>query len=62
LNPPAGGIVLREPGAGWDRGRSTVNGKPAQWKNKELRIRRLPAQIRIEAATQPNNQPTNKTP
>ncbi|MFC5549325.1 discoidin domain-containing protein [Massilia aerilata] len=55
---PPGGIVLREPGAGWDRGRSTVNGKPAQWKNKELRIRTLPATVRIDAAIEPNNQPT----
>jgi hypothetical protein len=59
---PPGGIVLREPGAGWDRGRTTVNGKPARWKNKELRVRRLPAQVRIETAIELNNQPTNTTP
>jgi hypothetical protein len=55
---PPGGIVLREPGARWDRGRTTVNGKSVRWKNKELRIRTLPARIEIE----PNNQPKNKTP
>jgi hypothetical protein len=59
---PPGGIVLREAGAGWDRGRATVNGKPVQWKNKELRIRTLPATVRIDAAIEPNNQPKNKTP
>jgi hypothetical protein len=58
LTLPPGGIVLREPGTGWDHGRTTVNGKPARWNNKELRIRTLPAQVRIE----PNNQPPTKTP
>jgi hypothetical protein len=52
---PPGGIVLREPGAGWSRGRTTVNGKPARWHSngelRELRVQALPAQINIEPPT-----------
>jgi hypothetical protein len=61
---PPGGIVLRDPGAGWSTGRSTVNGKPVRWERhgavRELRVRTLPAQIRIEAAIASNNPPTGK--
>jgi hypothetical protein len=61
---PPGGIVLREPGAGWSAGRTTVNGKPARWKDKELRVRTLPAKVRIEATIDTTahrtEQPTDK--
>jgi hypothetical protein len=54
---PPGGIVLREPGAGWSLRRTTVNGKPARWRRngglRELRVQALPALITIE-------RPTNK--
>jgi hypothetical protein len=46
---PPGGIVLREAGAGWQHGRTTVNGKPARWQGGELRVRTLPASIVIDA-------------
>jgi hypothetical protein len=58
---PPGGIVLREPGAGWHLGRTTVNGKPVRWKNGELRVRSLPARITIvPAARGQSQQPTNR--
>jgi hypothetical protein len=62
---PPGGIVLREPGAGWSRGRTTINGKPARWRSGELRVQTLPARIAIAAGGQPTHtthttQPTNK--
>jgi hypothetical protein len=65
---PPGGIVLREPDAGWSLGRTTINGKPARWRRsgerRELRVQALPARITIEAAAggrqQPTTQPTDK--
>jgi hypothetical protein len=58
---PPGGIVLRDPGAGWRLGRTTVNGKPARWQGRELQVRSLPARITIEpAARRPSRQSTSK--
>jgi hypothetical protein len=51
---PPGGIVLREPGAGWSLGRTTVNGKPARWRSGELRVQALPARIDIEQPRKKN--------
>jgi hypothetical protein len=67
---PPGGIVLREPGAGWSSGRTTINGKPARWRRsgglRELRVRALPARITIEAAAggrpPPNQSATTRRP
>jgi hypothetical protein len=58
---PPGGIVLREADAGWGLGRTTVNGKPARWHGRELRVRTLPARITIVPATRPAHH-TNKQP
>jgi hypothetical protein len=59
---PPGGIVLRQPEAGWKAGRTTVNGKPAEWLGRELRVRALPAHILIEPARAAEpGQPTSKT-
>jgi hypothetical protein len=55
---PPGGIVLREPGAGWSAGRTTVNGQPARWSGGELHVKALPARITIEP--KPTSRPTNK--
>jgi hypothetical protein len=55
LKLPPGGIVLREPGAGWSLGRTTVNGKPAHWRRsgelRELSVQALPAHVTIEQPT-----------
>jgi hypothetical protein len=57
---PPGGIVLRDPGAGWSRGRTTINGKPARWRDgqqrerRELRVQALPARITIEQPRKKN--------
>jgi hypothetical protein len=59
---PPGGIVLRQPAAGWKAGRTTVNGQPADWPGGELRVRALPAHISIETArAAAPEQPTSKT-
>jgi hypothetical protein len=62
LQMPPGGIVLRAPGAAWSAGRTTVNGKAARWRGRELRVRTLPAHIRIEPAAPGGTpgQPTSK--
>jgi hypothetical protein len=60
---PPGGIVLREPGAGWSAGHTTVDGKPAHWRsNGELRITTLPARIAIEPQPTPRLTHKKKTP
>jgi hypothetical protein len=60
---PPGGIVLREPGAGWSTGHTTVNGKPAHWHgNGELRIDTLPARIAIEPTPTPRLTHKKKRP
>jgi hypothetical protein len=56
---PPGGIVLREPGAGWNHGRTTIDGQPARWHGGELRVHTLPARIMIEP--KPTPRPTRKT-
>lgn len=48
LKLPAGGLVLPWPYAG-EPGAASIDGKAVQWKDKELRITRLPAQVRIVA-------------
>jgi hypothetical protein len=62
LQVPPGGIVLRALDASWNAGRTTVNGKPARWRGRELRMRALPAHIRIEPAATRGTpvQPTSK--
>jgi len=45
---PPGGLILPWPLAGSSPGRTTINGRPAQWRDGELHIDRLPA--RVEAA------------
>ncbi|KRA21390.1 discoidin domain-containing protein [Lysobacter sp. Root604] len=49
LTPPAGGVVLswpypQAPGA------TRIDGQPAQWRNGELRIERVPAKVTVELA------------
>lgn len=49
LQPPPGGVVLswpypQAPGA------TRIDGKPAQWRNGELRIERVPANVTVELA------------
>lgn len=48
---PQGGIVLRAATPSWSSARTTINGRRAQWRNGELRIRALPATVSISAAT-----------
>ena len=43
-----GGVVVPWPYPG-EPGAATVNGKPARWEGRELRIRELPAMVDIEA-------------
>ncbi|GAB3318485.1 discoidin domain-containing protein [Luteimonas notoginsengisoli] len=43
---PAGGLVLPWPYAG-EPGSATIDGKPAQWQDGELRIRAAPASVKI---------------
>ena len=45
---PAGGLVLPWPYK-TTPGKATINGKPAQWKDREIRILSLPASVEIEA-------------
>jgi hypothetical protein len=45
---PPGGFVLRAADQRWPNARTTVNGKPARWTGRELRVRTLPATIHIE--------------
>ncbi len=47
LRMPEGGIVLPWPLQGAP-GRTTINGRAASWRNGELRIRELPAQVNVE--------------
>ena len=49
LHAPPGGIAFPWPAPG-KPGRTRINGKPAAWKNGELRIREVPAEILIDAA------------
>jgi hypothetical protein len=49
LRIPAGGLVLPWPASG-KPGSTRINGKPAEWKNGELRITALPAEVLIEPA------------
>jgi len=44
---PAGGVVLPWPYPG-EPGKAMVNGEPAEWQNRELRIHQLPANVQIE--------------
>jgi hypothetical protein len=46
LELPAGGLVLPWPYQG-EPGKATVNGKPVEWKDGEVRIRSLPASVRM---------------
>ncbi len=46
LSLPEGGLVLPWPYAG-EPGAATVNGKPAEWRNRELQIGMLPAKVDI---------------
>ena len=46
LELPAGGLVLPWPYQG-EPGKATVNGKPVEWKDGEVRIQSLPASVRI---------------
>jgi hypothetical protein len=46
LKLPAGGLVLPWPYQGAP-GETRINGKPAQWKDGELRITTLPAHVAI---------------
>jgi hypothetical protein len=46
LELPAGGLVLPWPHQG-EPGKATVNGKPVEWKDGEVRIQSLPASVRI---------------
>ena len=48
LELPAGGLVLPWPYR-TAPGKATVNGKPVEWKNGEIRILSLPASVKIEA-------------
>ncbi|MEL1266218.1 discoidin domain-containing protein [Pseudoxanthomonas putridarboris] len=48
LKLPAGGLVLPWPYDG-QPGETRVNGKPAQWKDGELRITELPARVVVRA-------------
>jgi hypothetical protein len=48
LRPPPGGLLFVWPYRGAP-GRAIVDGREVRWKGKELRIRSLPAAIRIEA-------------
>lgn len=48
LRLPPGGLVLPWPYAG-SPGAATINGAPAEWDDGELRIRALPADVRIDA-------------
>ena len=45
---PAGGLVLPWPYK-TTPGKATINGKPVQWKDGEIRILSLPASVKIEA-------------
>ncbi len=45
---PPGGLILPWPLAASSPGRTTINGRPAQWRDGELHIDRVPA--RVEAA------------
>lgn len=45
---PPGGFVLRAADPRWVGARTTVNGRPAAWRGRELRVRTLPATIHIE--------------
>ena len=47
LVPPPGGVVLPWPYSG-DPGEATINGEPAEWNNRELRVHQLPARIEID--------------
>jgi len=47
LMPPPGGVVLPWPYSG-EPGAATINGEPAEWSNRELRVHQLPARIEID--------------
>jgi hypothetical protein len=47
LRLPAGGLVLPWP-YGTTPGETRINGKPAQWKDGELRITSLPARVVVK--------------
>jgi hypothetical protein len=49
LSLPPGGLVLRAADPAWLRGRVTINGKAAQWREGELHVNALPATIAIQA-------------
>lgn len=53
LTPPDGGLVYVWPYA-TPPGRTTVNGRPAQWKGMELRIHALPAAIAMDTSDEGN--------
>lgn len=60
---PPGGVVLRAADGRWLSGRTTVNGKPARWIGRELRIKTLPAFVAIvpgPASIGNTIQPTSK--
>jgi hypothetical protein len=46
ITPPKGGLVFPWPFKGAP-GATTINGKPAQWTNNELRITQVPAKVAI---------------
>ncbi len=46
LTPPPGGLVFPWPYAG-SPGRTTINGRDAEWRDRELVIRELPAEVVI---------------
>ena len=50
VRPSAGGIVLPWPGRGAP-GATTINGKPAAWREGELHIAELPADVVVQAPT-----------
>jgi hypothetical protein len=45
---PPGGFVLRAADRRWTGARTSVNGRPAAWRGRELRVRTLPATIHID--------------
>ncbi|TGY36528.1 discoidin domain-containing protein [Stenotrophomonas maltophilia] len=47
LVAPPGGVVLPWPYSG-EPGGTTINGEPAQWEGKELRVMQLPATVQID--------------
>ena len=51
---PPGGLVFYWPYAGAP-GRAFIDGRPAQWEGRVLRIRALPARVTMERRGDPQN-------